>query len=196
MPDQDNIPPRLLDGTAWWAVYTRHQHEKTLAEMLSLKGLEVFLPLYESQRRWRDRKKLISLPLFPCYLFVRGSLNQKLKVLTTPGVHMILHRGQEIAVLPDEEIESIQRAVNGAGAVEPHPYLKCGTHVRVIRGSLEGVTGILVRKKNKFRLVLSVDMLAQSVAIEVDAVDVEPCTGSLETSVLCPPSFAAARIAL
>ena len=167
----------IPDTWPWWAVYTRHQHEKTVAEMLTAKGFEVFLPLYESTRRWKDRRMVLSLPLFPCYLFVRGGLDRKLQVVTTPGIHMILYRGEKVAVIPDQEIAAIQRAVDGSSRVEPHPFLKCGMRVRVIRGSLEGVEGILIRKKNLFRLVLSVDMLAQSVAVEVNAGDVEPCGG-------------------
>jgi transcription antitermination factor NusG len=162
------------DRLAWWALYTRHQHEKTVAEMLLCKGLEVFLPLHESMRRWKDRQKLLSLPLFPGYVFVRGNLSRRLQVLTKPGVHMILSRGEEIAVVPEDEILAIRRAVEGPYRIEPHPFLKCGERVRVTRGSLEGVEGILVRKKNLYRLVLSVDMLARSVGVEVDAADVEP----------------------
>jgi len=163
------------DASPWWAVYTRHQHEKVVAEMLFAKGFEVFLPLYESTRRWKDRRMVLSLPLFPCYVFVRGSLDRKLQVVTTPGIHMILYRGEQVAIVPSQEIEAIQRAVGGPSQIEPYPFLKCGKRVRVVRGSLEGVEGILVRKKNLFRLVLSVDMLAQSVAVEVHASDVEPC---------------------
>ncbi len=144
--------------------------------MLSTKGFEVFLPLYESTRRWKDRTKLLSLPLFPCYLFVRGGFDRRLQVMTTPGIHTILYRGEEIAVIPDQEIEAIQKALEGSSSVEPHPFLRCGMRVRVVRGALEGVEGILIRKKNLLRLVLSVDMLAQSVSVEVHASDVEPCS--------------------
>jgi transcription antitermination factor NusG len=157
----------------WWALYTRHQHEKTVAEMLSAKGFEVFLPLYESVRNWKDRKKLLSLPLFPCYVFVRGGIDRKLQVVTTPGVHMVLYRGEQVAAISEPEIQAIRTVVEGNFRVEPHPFLKCGDRVRVIRGALEGVEGILIRKKNLVRLVLSVDMLAQSVAVEVDASDIE-----------------------
>ena len=158
----------------WWALYTRHQHEKTVAEMLSAKGFEVFLPLYESLRRWKDRSKMLTLPLFPCYVFVRGGLDRRLQVVTTPGIHMILCRGERVAMIPQAEIDAIQRAVEGSFRMEPHPFLKCGERVRVTRGSLLGVEGILIRKKNLYRLVLSVDMMAQSVAVEIDAMDVEP----------------------
>jgi len=160
----------------WWALYTRHQHEKTVAEMLSAKGFEVFLPQYESIRRWKDRSKKLTLPLFPCYLFVRGGLNRRLQVVTTPGVHMILFHGENVAMIPGVEIDAIRKAVEGPFRVEPHPFLKCGERVRVTRGSLQGVEGVLVRKKNLYRLVLSVDMMAQSVAVEIDATDVEPVT--------------------
>ena len=158
----------------WCAIYTRHQHEKTVSEMLQSKGFEVFLPLYESVRRWKDRKKLLSLPLFPGYVFVRGAIERRLPVLTTPGVHMIISRGERIATIPEEEIEAIRRTVEGPFRVEPHPFLRCGERVRVVRGSLEGVEGVLTRKKNLYRLVLSVQMLAQSVAVEIDALDVVP----------------------
>jgi transcription antitermination factor NusG len=176
--------PQGLDSTSgpdshWWALYTRHQHEKVVADMLSAKGFEVFLPLYDSIRRWKDRQKLISLPLFPCYVFVRGGLHRRLQVVTTPGIHMILSHGPDVAVIPEDEIEAIRRTLEGPCRMEPHPFLRCGERVRVIRGSLQGIEGILVRKKNQFRLVLSVEMLAKSVAVEIDASDVEPVAGGV-----------------
>lgn len=167
--------PESASSTAgWWALYTRHQHEKSVSGLLSAKGFEVFLPLYESVRRWKDRNKLLSLPLFPCYVFVHGGLERRLQVLTTPGVHMILYRGESVATIPEAEIQAIQRSLDGNLPVEPHPFLKSGDRVRVIRGSLEGVEGILVRKKSLCRLILSVEMLAQSVAVEINAIDVVP----------------------
>ncbi len=174
-------------ASCWWALYTRHQHEKVVADMLGAKGFEVFLPLYESVRRWRDRRKVLSLPLFPCYVFVRGGLDRRLQVVTTPGIHMILTHGDRIATIPENEIQAIRRTVEGQYRVEPHPFLKCGDRVRVTRGSLEGVEGILVRKKNLYRLVLSVDMLAQSVGVEIDASDVEPVSRA-EAPVWVPPT--------
>jgi transcription antitermination factor NusG len=165
---------RRLESNPWCAIYTRHQHEKTVSEMLEAKGFEVFLPLYESTRKWKDRRKVLSLPLFPCYVFVRGAIERRLPVLTTPGVHMIISRGERVATVPEDEIDAIRRTVDGHFRVEPHPFLRCGERVRVVRGSLEGVEGVLTRKKNLYRLVLSVEMLAQSVAVEIDAMDVVP----------------------
>ena len=177
----------------WWAIYTRHQHEKTVAEVLKMKGVEVFLPLYASVRRWKDRSKLLYMPLFPGYVFVRGALAHRLHVMTTPGVHMILSQSDRAAIIPEEEIQAIRQTVEGNHRVEPHPFLKCGERVRVKRGSLSGVEGILVRKKNVFRLVLSVQMLAQAVAVEIDAMDVEPVDTKV-TVPLSPNELAGARL--
>jgi transcription antitermination factor NusG len=191
----ENIIAIPNDQTSWWAVYTRHQHEKSVEEMLASKGFEVFLPLYESTRRWKDRTKVLSLPLFPCYVFVRGGLERKLQIVTTPGIHMILYRGERVATISASEIEAIQRAVAGSHRIEPHPFLKCGMRVRVVRGALEGVEGILTRKKNMYRLILSVDMLAQAVAVEVHAADVEPCGNNASSESIATSPIAGARMA-
>lgn len=173
MPVSHAIDAVRDDDPQWWVIYTRHQHEKVVADVLSAKGFEIFLPLYDSIRRWKDRQKLLTLPLFPCYLFVRGGFNRRLQIISTPGVYMALTHGDRIAVIPKNEIDAIRRTVEGAFRTEPHPFLRCGDRVRVIAGSLQGVEGILIRKKNQFRLVLSVDMLAKSVAVEIDVSDVE-----------------------
>lgn len=195
------LTPPAIDLNAcveqpWWAIYTRHQHEKTVADMLSTKGFDVFLPLYDSMRRWKDRNKVITLPLFPGYVFVRGELERKLHVVSTPGVHMILYRGDQVATIRPEEMAAIQTAVVGRMRMEPHPFLKVGQRVRVLRGAMEGVEGILTRKKNLFRLILSVEMLAQSVAVEVNAADVEPIGESNEEAALISaPDRASYRLA-
>jgi transcription antitermination factor NusG len=170
----------ICEESAWWALYTRHQHEKVVADMLSAKGFDVFLPLYDSIRRWKDRQKVLSLPLFPCYVFVRGGFQRRLQIVNTPGVHMILSHGERVASIPEGEIDAIRRTVEGRFRAEPHPFLQCGDRVRVNRGTLQGVEGILVRKKNQFRLVLSVEMLAKSVAVEIDATDVRPVANRID----------------
>lgn len=163
--EQQNMP--------WWVVYARHQHEKVVADMLASKSFEVFLPLYSSVRRWKDRQKVISMPLFPGYVFVRGDLDRRLQVLTTPGVHMILSRGDEVATVPEEEMQAVRKVVSSDLSTEPHPFLKCGERVRVKAGPLAGVEGILDRKKGCYRLVLSVDAVNKSFAVEVEMSDVE-----------------------
>jgi transcription antitermination factor NusG len=157
----------------WCAIYTRHQHEKAIAQILSAKGLEVFLPLYKASRRWKDRTVQLSLPLFPCYLFLRGITWRRLEVVTTPGIISILGIDGEPARIPEAEIESVRKAIEWGNRVEPHPFLQCGDRVRVKSGPLQGVEGILVRKKNFYRLVLSVEILERSAAVEVDVSAVE-----------------------
>lgn len=174
MSDLKSIFSACGSSEVWWALYTRHQHEKAVAQSLTNKGFDVFLPLYESTRRWKDRTKNLWMPLFPCYVFLRGGLDRRSQVVTTSGVHMVLCNGERVAEIPDAEMDAIRLAVASPVGVEPHPYLRCGERVRVTRGSLTGVEGVLLRRKGTFRLVLSVDMLAQSVSVEINAFDVEP----------------------
>ncbi len=160
----------------WNALYTRHQHEKAVADILSKKGLPVFLPLYQSKRRWKDRTKTLSLPLFPSYVFVRGATAQHLQVVTTPGVYWMVSAAGRPAVIPDDQIDAVRRMIENSLRVEPHPFLRCGDWVRVKSGPLSGIEGILIRTKGLCRLVISVEMLEKSVAIEVDAAMVERAT--------------------
>jgi transcription antitermination factor NusG len=158
----------------WWhALYTRHQHEKVVAQALSGKGFEVFLPQYRTVRKWKDRQKEIVLPLFPNYVFIQGGLDRMLNILTTPGVHSLVSWGGRPAEIPWNEIQAVRRLVESSLPVEPHPFLKCGDLVRIKSGALEGIEGILVRKTRGVRLVLSVDMLSRSAAVEVDVNMVE-----------------------
>lgn len=160
-------------GGSWCAIYTRHQHEKTIAQILSAKGLEVFLPLYHATRIWRDRTIHLQLPLFPCYLFLRGMKEQWLEVVTTRGIVSVLGINGKPATIAESEIESVRRLVEQGNRVEPHPFLRCGDRVRVITGPLQGLEGTLIRKKNFCRLVLSIEILERSAAVEVDVSAVE-----------------------
>src|ERR1700728_4835536 len=90
----------------WWALYTRYQHERVVAQNLSNKGFVVFLPLYESTRRWKAGTKSLWLPLFPCYVFLRGGLTRRSLVVTTPGVHMVLSHGERVAEIPEAEMDA------------------------------------------------------------------------------------------
>ena len=164
-----------LGGPAdWYAIYTRHQHEKTVAENLSCNGIEVFLPTYGGVRQWKDRTKHLQLPLFPCYVFLHGGLDRRVKVLSTPGVYSIVGIGGQPAAIQETEIEAIRKAVTSGLRAEPFPFLQCGDRVRVKAGPLMGIEGILIRKKSSFRLILSAELLQKSIAVEVDAFSVEP----------------------
>ena len=154
-------------------MYTRHQHEKVVAQGLISKGFEVFLPQYRAVHQWKDRQKEVLLPLFPNYVFINGGLDRMLSIVTTPGIHSLVTWGARPAVIPVEEIEAVRRLVNSPLNVEPYPFLKCGDRVRIKSGPLEGIEGILVRKTRGVRLVLSVEMLSQSAAVEVDIMVVE-----------------------
>jgi len=155
--------------SSWFALYTRHKHEKVVARALESKGLETFLPLYSTTRRWQDRNKVISLPLFPCYVFLKGNVDRRLDILTTPGVHSIISTAGQPAAIPSDVMDAVRRTVESGARVDPHPFLKHGEMVRIKGGILAGVKGILVRKKNVLRLVVSVEMLGKAVAVEVDA---------------------------
>src|SRR5712692_5463966 len=171
---------------AWHALYTRHQHEKAIAHALSNKGFEVFLPLYPATHRWKERNKEVLLPLFPCYVFLLGGLERRLDIMTTPGIHMLITSGGHPAVVLDDEICAVRQLVEKAARVEPHPFLRSGDRVRVRSGPLMGVEGILVRKKNLFRLVVSVEILGKSAAAEVDASMVERINPPQAGLLLCP----------
>lgn len=153
----------------WYALYTRHQHEKGVAGSLSLREFEVFLPLFEEIRNWSDRRKRLDVPLFPCYVFVRSSLDRKMEILKTAGVHGFVSFDHCPAPIPPSEMEDLRRVV-ALTKIEPHPFLRYGDWVRVKAGPLEGIEGLLVRRKSQTKLVLSVEMLQKSAAMEVDAV--------------------------
>lgn len=153
----------------WYALYTRHQHEKIAFGSLAARGFEAFLPLYDEIRQWSDRRRRLSLPLFPCYVFVRCAVERTRDILVTPGIHGFVSFDERPAVIPPTEIEDLRRVVSLA-RIEPHPFLRCGDRVRVKAGPFAGIEGILVRRKGGTRLVLSIELLQKSAAVEIDAV--------------------------
>jgi transcription antitermination factor NusG len=135
--------------------------------------MECFLPVYKSVRRWKDRRKVLELPLFPGYVFVRLALRERLRVLELPGVIEFVSLGARPSALPESEIESLRNGLHYACA-RPHPYLRVGHHVRVHSGAMAGLEGILIRKKDKPRVVVSIVLLHRSIAVEVDDEAIEP----------------------
>ena len=157
----------------WYAVYTSANHEKRVAAHLEARDVEHFLPLYRSVRNWRDRRVQLELPLFPGYLFARFSRRERLRILEAPGVaQLVAFNGQPYA-LAESDIEALRAGIRSSLRLEPHAYLQGGLRVRLVRGPLAGLGGILVRRKNPCRVVLSLDLIARSAAVEVDAEDVE-----------------------
>jgi len=170
-----SVPAALAPSRehCWYAVYTSANHEKRVADQLAPRAIEHFLPLYESVRRWKDRRMKLQMPLFPGYVFVRLWLGERLKVLQVPGVVRFVGFAGGPAALPQREIEALRSSLRAELRAEPCPYITVGHRVRVTRGPLGGVTGILIRKKNVLRVVVSLDLLVRSAAVEVDASDIE-----------------------
>ena len=154
-------------------MYTCARHEKRVAQQIERRSFSCFLPVYRSVRRWKDRRKELELALFPGYVFVRMALEKKLRVLEVPGVvHLVSFNGQP-APVPAEQIETLRERLSNAGRIEPHPYLSKGRRVRVRSGAMEGLEGIVVRRKDSCRIVFSIDLIQRSVAVEVDEADLE-----------------------
>jgi transcription antitermination factor NusG len=159
----------------WYAAHVRSRHEKQVERQLEERRVTCFLPVYRSVRRWKDRRKELDLVLFPGYVFVQLDLKDRLRVLQVPSVVRFVSFNGYPAPLPDSEIEALSNGLAKGVRAEPHPYLKVGNRVRVKYGPMAGTQGILVRRKDKFRIVLSIDLIMRSVAVEVDEADVEPC---------------------
>ncbi len=168
---------RDVSGKNWYAVHTRSRHEKKVDAELRGKGVESFLPLYETLSRRRDRKKIIELPLFSGYLFVHIVPDREriLEVLKVKGVVRILGKtGTEFYPVPAGQIEAVRRFVESDVLISGHPYIREGSRVRVRTGPLKGIEGILLEKRGRHRLVIAVDMLQQAVAAEISMDEVEP----------------------
>ncbi len=166
------MPDLHLDGALWYAIRTRSRHEKRVRDQLAARNMEPFLPLVDRWRRWKDRRKVVSFPVFPGYCFAHFPLHKRLAILTAHGVVQILGNHEGPLPVPEAEIEGIRRLVTSTLPYDPHPYLQEGDRVEVIRGPLAGLQGILLRKGSRARLVLSVHLIRQAVSVELDAADV------------------------
>ena len=158
----------------WYAAYTCANHEKGVTQQLERRSVECFLPLYESVRRWKDRRVRLQLPLFPGYVFVRLALRDRLQVLEIPSVVRLVGFDGHPTPLPIEEIETIRTCLARRQLMSPHRYLRRGQQVRLLSGPLEGLTGTVVRQKNRTRFVISLELLMRSVAVEIDSADFDP----------------------
>jgi transcription termination/antitermination protein NusG len=167
---EENVP-------LWYCLHTRSRHEEVVFQRLEDKRISSFLPKLEVWSRRKDRRKKIQKALFPGYVFVHEVLNpyHRLEILKTPGVVRILGNEEGPVAVPDIQIESIQTILGGKSAVSPFPYLKEGQIVRVVEGPLKGCEGFLLKiKEGKEKLIISVDLLQRSVAVEIDGGSVEP----------------------
>src|SRR5215467_5254132 len=165
--------PENRPDSLWYALYAKHHHEKKVADLLQRKGIEIFLPLHPTLRRWKDRKKTVAMPLFPGYLFLRSDLRNKLEILSTAGVFFLVENGGRACPVPDHEVETVRAVVQGRAPFEPHPYLEAGETVRIKGGPLAGICGLYVKGKNQHRVVVSVELLRKAVSVEVEVTNLE-----------------------
>jgi transcription antitermination factor NusG len=175
------LNPSVVNGSVvngvnerqWYAVFTYPQNEKSALKQLELREVEAFLPTFETTKIWKNRQRVKTiLPLFPTYLFVNIEKEERVKVLQSPGVIQIVGSHRQDASIAASEIELLRASVRGC-SVEPYRELAVGKAVRIKRGSMEGVEGVLVRKGNGLRFVLNLKLINQCAAIEVDAEDLE-----------------------
>ena len=167
MPEEEVRAP-------WLAAYTLPRHERQVAKQLTERDITSFLPTYRSARRWKDRRKVLEVPLFPSYLFVQINPDNRLDLLRLPGVVGLVCFQGKPAPVANSEIENLRQGLSGGISVHPHPYLKVGRKVRICSGSMAGVEGILVRKRDCARIVLSISLLQRSISLDIDEADVEP----------------------
>lgn len=156
----------------WYAVYTCANHERRVAAEIEARGAEHYLPTYKSVRRWRDRRVTLDMPLFPGYVFVRLALRDRLRVVQIPSVVRLVGFNGLPAALPDGEVEILRSGLCQSLRAEPHPFLTVGRRVRITNGPFAGLEGVLKRKRNSLRVVVSLSLIQRSVAVDVDVADV------------------------
>jgi transcription antitermination factor NusG len=175
-------PDVAMDQPHWYALYTCANHEKQVAAELEARTVEHFLPLYSSVRRWKDRRVTLDLPLFPGYVFVRLALPDRLRVVQIPSVARLVGFGGLPVALPDAEIAILRSGLSERLRAGPHAFLAVGRRVRIIGGPFAGLEGVLERRKNNLRVVVSLDLIRTSVAVDVDAADVAPAANAARNS--------------
>ena len=164
----------LCPGVRWFALTVKHQHEQRVEDALSASGVEAFLPLYRVRRRWSDRVKDLDVPLFPGYVFGRFSDVDRIRILRTPGVAKIVGFAGIPAPVPENELDAIRLALASRLPLGPWPFLKTGSRVRVEDGPLRGLEGRLLREREGLRLVVGIELLQRSLAIEIDSGMISP----------------------
>ena len=163
---------------SWYALVVKPRHEKVAAHNLRLRGFEDFLPVYRARRKWSDRIKELDCHLFPGYVFCRFPYHHRLAARTTPGVLSIVGFGKEPCPVPDAEIAAIHTVVASGLRAEPWPYLHHGQKVRIDEGCLAGVEGVVLRDKDSCRVIVNVEILRRSVAVEIDRLYLQPVSVS------------------
>lgn len=173
-----DAPSHVSPAAAWYGLWTRSHCERLVRDQLAANGFDVFLPAIERWSRRGALRHLISVPMFPGYLFLHGAMDKTsyVTLLKARGLVQVLgERWDRLATIPDGEIETIRRIVDAGVPVLTYGYLREGQRVRITRGPMTDVEGVLVRTKpNRGLLVVSVDLLRRSVAVQVDCTAVTP----------------------
>lgn len=171
----DLITPVTCPVPQWYAAYTCSRHEKRVAAHLAKRDVDCFLPLYESMRRWKDRRLWMQMPLFPGYVFVRIMLSERVRVLEVPGIARLVCFNGVPSPLPAQEIEAIRSALSQNLRAEPFGFLTSGRRVQVKTGPLAGLKGTVIRRKGRSGIVLSMNLIRRSILVDLDGADIEPC---------------------
>jgi transcription antitermination factor NusG len=191
MPVQVEHPPAFVPATSsmhyqrWYVAYTYPRHEKLVVDQLAQKSVESFLPTLTKTSRWKDRQVKIDVPLFPGYLFVRMLASERIKVVSIPSVIRILSFNEVPIPVSDADIEDVRLCINRGGTLQPHRFIAIGERVRVREGIFEGLEGFVVRHRTGCRLVVTVALIHQSVALEIEDTLLE-C--------VCPPLIHASTL--
>ncbi len=166
---------RAQDECNWYAIHTKPRHEKQIAAQFQEKRVCTFLPMFRQVHRWSDRRRVVEVPMFSCYAFVRlvQTAEERLKVLRTPGVIGFVGSERQGTPIPEEQIEGLRKAIGENVPFMPHPFLSAGKRVRIRGGALNGVEGVLAFHGKDRSLVISVELLQRSVSIRVEGYDIE-----------------------
>lgn len=174
---ENNLLAGLLEKpkAAWYAACTQPRHEKTVEKFLRMRDMETYLPLHRKIHQWNGRRAEVELPLFAGYVFVRLPLNERIKVLEHPSVHKFVSFSGRPAALPDREIEALKNSL-AIRSAEPYPFFVAGNRVRIGSGPLQGLEGTVLRRKGKLRMIVSVDFLQRSIAVDLEPADLRLAT--------------------
>lgn len=170
----------------WYAAFTMPRHEKRVAWQCAEREIESFLPLYQVRRRWKNRQTAtVELPLFPNYIFVRIDPQERVRVLKLPGTLWIVSSGRQLLQVSDDYISALRGGLL-AHRIEPHLNVEAGDRVCITTGPMAGMEGTLVRQKNELRVILTLEMIGRSVAVEVGASEISYIGAALGRHFLQP----------
>jgi len=178
-----NKTMELRKGSRWYAIYTRSRYEKKVSMELEERGLEHFLPLVPQLRYWKDRKKIVNMPIFPGYVFVNINISEKIRVLRANGVVRFIEFNGSPSPIPDAQIEDVRQLLKYPDRVETASYFNCGDPVEITAGPFSGIRGKIIHSRGKQRLLVGIEIIHQAISVEIDSAWLKhskPSSDSLE----------------